>query len=233
MNYGRLIVAPRSVPEPEADALADDPRDHRRGITAAQEMVTEARGGPRAVAALERGQPPAGDRAGALELAVFARHRQRRLDQCRGHSPRPELRAQARGAVAARRAGGDPVASEGRVVEVTPGDEIGDDFLGDGRRRAAPAQSCGEITRGPRSAGEEICGREPRGPRVESSARTARTRYDLLKKELPVGETGARSVVRCSNDCSPVEKMPRTLRSKSSALVAASRAVSYEMIPSR
>src|SRR5215831_4570685 len=85
-----------------------------------------------------------------------------------------------------------------------------------------------DVARGPGAAGQEVGGCEPRGPRVESSARTARTRYDLLKKELPAGETGdgARSVVRCSNDCSPVEKMPRTFRSKSSALVAASRAVS-------
>src|SRR6266850_1579600 len=113
------------------------------------------------------------------------------------------------------------------------GGEVGDHVVGDVRGRAAPPQPRGEIARGPGVPGEEVGGREPRGPRVESSARTARTRYDLLKKELPAGATGARSLVRCSNDCSPVEKMPRTLRSKSSALVAASRAVSYEMTPSR
>src|SRR6266852_2761089 len=146
---------------------------------------------------------------------------------------RPQLRAQARGAVAARRASGDPVAGEGRVVEMATRGEIGEDLGGDRRRRTAPAQAHRQLARGPGASRKEIGGGEPRGPRVESSARTARTRYDFLKKELPAGETGARSSRLCSNDCSPVEKMPRTLRSKSSALVAASRAVSYEMVPSR
>jgi hypothetical protein len=122
------------------------------------------------------------------------------------------------------------VAGEGLVVEIAAGGEVGDYVVGDDCGRAAPPQPRGEIAGGPGVAGEEVGGREPRGPRVESSARTARTRRGyLLKKELPDGETGpagARSVARCSNDCSPVEKMPRTFRSKSSALVAASRAVS-------
>jgi hypothetical protein len=125
------------------------------------------------------------------------------------------------------------VTGEGLIIEIAAGGEIGDDVVGDVRGRASAPESCGEVTRSPGVAGEEVGGRQPRGPRVESSARTARTRYDLLKKELPAGATGARSLDRCSNDCSPVEKIPRTLRSKSSALVAASRAVSYEMTPSR
>ena len=191
-------------------------------------MVAQARDGPRAVAPQERRQPSTGDRASALELAAVVASGQRGLDQRSRDAARQELRAQARRAVAARGAGGDPVAGEGGVVEITAGGEVGDDVGGDIRGRAAPSEACGEVARGPGAAGQEVGGCEPRGPRVESSARTARTRYDLLKKELPAGETGdgARSVVRCSNDCSPVEKMPRTFRSKSSALVAASRAVS-------
>ena len=127
------------------------------------------------------------------------------------------------------------MAGEGLVVEIAARGEVGDHLVGDVGGRATAPQPRGEIARGPGVAGQEVGGREPRGPRVESSARTARTGQDLLKKELPAGVTGAgaRSVARCSNDCSPVEKMPRTLRSKSSALVAASRAVSYEMMPSR
>ena len=125
------------------------------------------------------------------------------------------------------------MAGEGSVVEMATRDEIGEDLGSDRRRRTAAAQARRQLTRGPGAPGEEIGGDEPRGARVEISARTARPRYDLLKKELPAGETGARSSRLCSNDCSPVEKMPRTLRSKSSALVAASRAVSYEMMPSR
>src|SRR2546428_140343 len=125
-----------------------------------------------------------------------------------------------------------------RVSVIEPeADALADDARHDRRGIAATqqmvAQPRAQLARRPVAAREEIDGGEPRGPRVESSARTARGRYDLLKKELPVGDTGGRSSRFCSNDCSPVEKMPRTLRSKSSAFVAASRAVSYEMMPSR
>jgi hypothetical protein len=195
-------------------------------------MVAQPRGGPGAIRTLERRQAAAGDGARPLELVV-ALGRERRVDQGPGNPTRSQLRAQARGAVAARRASSDPMAGEGSVVEMATRDEIGEDIGSDRRRRTAPAQARRQLTRGPGASRKEIGGDEPRGPRVEGSARTARTRYDLLKKELPAGETGTRSSRLCSNDCSPVEKMPRTLRSKSSALVAASRAVSYEMMPSR
>src|SRR5437667_74858 len=119
-------------------------------------------------------------------------------------------------------------------------DALADDARHDRRGVPATQEMVAQPRGGPRAvrpperrqapAGD---GARPRGPRVESSARPARPRYDLLKKELPVGERGPRSSRLCSNDCSPVEKIPRTLRSKSSALVAASRAVSYEMMPSR
>ena len=225
-----------SLLEPEAHALADHPRHDRRGIAAAQQVVAQARSHPGSVGALERLQTPERDGARALELAAVALTGQRRVDQRRSNAPRPELGAEPRGPVAARRARGDPVAGERFVVEVAARGEIGDDLVRDIRGRAATAQARGEVAGGPRVAREEVGGREPRGPRVERSARTARARQDRLKKELPAGETGAagaRSLARCSKDCSPVEKMPRTLRSKSSALVAASRAVSYEMTPSR
>src|SRR5262249_52546259 len=174
-------------------------------------MVAQARDGPRAVAPQERRQPSSGDRASALELAAVVASGQRGLDQRSRDAARQELRAQARRAVAARGAGGDPVAGEGGGGGGYAGGggggerggEVGDDVGGDIRGRAAPSEACGEVASGPGAAGQEVGGCEPRGPRVESSARTARTRYDLLKKELPAGETGdgARSVVRCSNDC--------------------------------
>src|SRR5213593_2797238 len=216
---GRPIVTPRLSPRPGG------PRTRGRRAPPAARRSRGA-GGGLAGAPRQGRQPPAGDCAGALELAVVVHGGQRRLDQRGRDAARPELRAQARRSVAARGAGGDPVAGEGLVVEIAAGGEVGDHVVGDGRGRAAPPQPRGESARGPGAPGQEVGGHEPRGPRVEGSARTARARYDLLKKELPAGETGARSVVRCSNDCSPVEKMPRTLRSKSSALVAASRAVS-------
>jgi len=196
-------------------------------------MVAQPRAGPRAIGARERRQATAGDGARPLELAVVGQGRQRRVGQRPGHAARSELGAQPHRAVAAGRAGGDPVAGEGGVVEIAARGEIDEDIGDDRIGRAASAQACGQLARRPVAAREEIDGGEPRGPRVESSARTARGRYDLLKKELPVGDTGGRSSRFCSNDCSPVEKMPRTLRSKSSAFVAASRAVSYEMMPSR
>jgi len=198
-------------------------------------MVAQARGGARTVAALQDRQAAPRDRAGPLERAVVTRFRQRHLDERDANAPRAELGAEPRRPVAAGRARGHPVAREGLVVEIAASGEIGDDRVGDLRGRPAPAQARGQVARGPRAAGEQVGGGEPRGPRVECSARTARTVQDRLKKELPAGEigAGARSVARCSNDCSPVEKIPRTFRSKSSALVAASRAVSYEMTPSR
>ena len=219
-----------SVLDREGDALAHDPRHDRGGVAATQQMVAKPCGGPCAVAASQRGQPPAGNRAGALELVAVATRRaaECRLDERRTDAARPELGAQARRAVAARGARRNPVPGERFVVEIAARGQVGDDRVGDVGGRPAPAQTRSQVARGPGAAGEEVGGREPRGPRVEDSARTARTRQDFLKKELPLEETGAgaRSVARCSNDCSPVEKMPRTLRSKSSALVAASRAVS-------
>ena len=196
-------------------------------MAAAQEMVAQPRRGARAIGALERGQTPARDGARPLEgIGVVAG--QGRVDQGRGDPARHELGAQAGGAVAARSARGDPVAGERGVVEIAAGDEIGEHGGRDVRGRPAPAQTAFQLAGRPGAAGKKIGGGQARGPRVESSARTARGRQDFLKKELPVGETGAgaRSLERCSNDCSPVEKIPRTLRSKSSALVAASRAVS-------
>lgn len=216
-----------SVVEAGAEAFAHDARDDRRGMAAAPEMVAQTRRRARGIGAAQRGQTPARDGARPLErVGVVAG--QRRVDQGRGDAARAKLGAQARGAVAARRARGHPLAGERGVVEIAAGDEIGEHVGRHVGGRPAAAQAALQLAGRPGAAGEEVGGSQPRGPRVESSARTARGRQDRLKKELPAGETGAgaRSLVRCSNDCSPVEKMPRTLRSKSSALVAASRAVS-------
>ena len=64
---------------------------------------------------------------------------ERRVDQRRADAARPQLRAQARRTVAAGRARGRPVVGERGVVEIASRGEIGDDFGGHGRRRAAPA----------------------------------------------------------------------------------------------
>ena len=90
-----------SVLDRGAQALANDPYDHRRGVTAPEKMIAQARCGPRAIAALQRRQTPARDRTGPLEVAVVADPGQRRLDERRLDAPRSELRAQPRGAIAA------------------------------------------------------------------------------------------------------------------------------------
>src|SRR5207249_9954211 len=150
---GSVIVSPRLVLDRQADALADDPRHHRRGVAATQEMVAKARGGPRAIAALQRGQAPAGDRAGALELAVFGRACQRRIDERGGHAARPELRTQARRAVAARPPRGDPVAGGRRGGGGAASGGIRHHPGGGGGGRPAPAPARGQPARGPRPAG--------------------------------------------------------------------------------
>ena len=103
-------------------------------------MVAQPRGGPGAIRTLERRQAAAGDGARPLELVV-ALGGERRVDQGPGDSTRPQLRAQARGAVAACRASSDPVAGEGSVVEVATRGEIGEDLGGDRRRRKRTASS--------------------------------------------------------------------------------------------
>src|SRR3989442_633491 len=103
------------------------------------------------------------------------------------------------------------------------------------------AQDPDHDRRGVSAAPEEVaqaCGRadgiapaqrrQARGGGIEEPLRG----YDRLKKGLAPAApargcmSGGLSSLFCSNDCSPVEKMPRTLRSKSSGLDAASRAVS-------
>src|SRR2546428_584870 len=96
-----------------------------------------------------------------------------------------------------------------------------------GGRPAAPKAPVG-LGAGPRPPREKIGRRQARGGGIEEPLRG----YDRLKKGLAPAApargcmSGGLSSLFCSNDCSPVEKMPRTLRSKSSGLDAASRAVS-------
>src|SRR5262245_66570701 len=111
-------------------------------------MVAQARDGPRAVAPQERRQPSTGDRASALELAAVVASGQRGLDQRSRDAARQELRAQARRAVAARGAGGDPVAGGGGGVEISGGGEGGGDGGGGARGVGARATGRGGGARG-------------------------------------------------------------------------------------
>src|SRR5213078_3876854 len=194
---------------------------------AAQEEVAQARGGAGGIGPAQRRQAPTGRHPGPRELRLREDGGQRRIDEPRGDAARAELGAEARRTIATGRAGFDPLACEDAVVYVAAPGKVDDHGGGHVRRRATTLEAQGELPAGPRPPREEIRRREARGGGVED----ALARYDRLKKALaPVAlrgcMSGGFSSFFCSNDCSPVEKMPRTLRSKSSGLVAASRAVS-------
>ncbi len=212
----------RTTRSVEKGGVAEDAHHDGGAEAAAEELVAEAGGGARRARAAEGGETAEGVGARPGELLVGGERRERGLDEIGGDATGAELAAQARGAVPARRARGDPVAGEGGVVHVTTLGEVGDDGGGDVRRGAALDQARREVARRPGPAREERAGGEPRAPGVEDGA----GRAYRLKKEPPEACTTGRSSFFCSNDCSAVEKMPRTLRSKSSAFVAASRAVS-------
>ena len=146
-----------SVIEADTEAFAHDARNDRRGMAAAQKMVAQPRRGARGIGAAQRGQAPARDGARPLErVGVVAG--QGRVDQGRGDAARAKLGAQARGAVAARRACGHPVPGERGVIEVAAGDEIGQHFGGDVGGRPAAAQAPLQLAGRPGAAGEEVGG---------------------------------------------------------------------------
>ncbi len=192
-------------------------------------MIPQARGAALGLPAPERGQAPTGRGASLLEWVPALEGRERRVDQRGGHAAGAQLGAEARGAVPPRRAGLDPLARKGRVVHVAASDEIGDHLGRDGPGCTPAHEARRQLAAGPGAPGQEVARGEARGAGVEDASR----RSYRLKKLLPDGVVMDRSSRFSSNVCSPVEKMPRTLRSKSSALVAASRAVSYEIMPSR
>src|SRR2546428_452231 len=123
----------------------------------------------------QRGQPPPRGLAGTRQRVVAAERGERGGDHGRGDAAGAQLHPEARGAVAARGTGGDPVAGERRVVHVAARDEIVHDLGGDVGGSAATAQPRGEIRAGPRAAGEQVARREAGGLGVEDPAR----RYDF------------------------------------------------------
>src|SRR5258705_13106770 len=58
---GGLIVSPGAGIDPEADTFSEDPRHHRNGRAAAQEVVAQSHGPACAIATLERRQTPMRD----------------------------------------------------------------------------------------------------------------------------------------------------------------------------
>src|SRR5213080_1383280 len=231
---GRPIVL-RSILDREPGGLAQDPDHDRRGVSAAPEEVAQACGRADGIAPAQRRQAPARHRSRPHELRLPGDGGQRRVDEGGGDPARAELGAEARRTVATSRPNFHPLACEGRVVHVATPGEVGDHLAGHGRGSAAALKAPGELAAGPRPPREKIGRRQARGGGIEEPLRG----YDRLKKGLAPAApargcmSGGLSSLFCSNDCSPVEKMPRTLRSKSSGLDAASRAVSWETRPSR
>ena len=201
-------------------------RDDRPGVPTTQEEAAQARGHAGRIGPAQRRQAPAGRRPCPRELRLREDGRQRRVDERRGDAARAKLGGETRRTVAAGRAGFDPLAREGTVVHVAARGEVDDHGGGHVVRRTATLEAPGELAAGPRPPREEVGRRAARGGGVEATL----GRYDRLKKALAALLrgiiSGGFSSFFCSNDCSPVEKMPRTLRSKSSGLDAASRAVS-------
>jgi hypothetical protein len=171
-------------------------------------MVAEATGGPERVSAAERGQPPDGHRPRPLERVAPVELAEHRVDDLHGHPAGPELGPQPRGAVSARRPGRHPLPSEGRVIEMSAGEEIVHDGGGDVGGRAPATQPAGELRTRPGPAGQQIGGSQPGTTLIER-----RFLCSYRRAKAPAAS-------------SPVEKMPRTLRSKSSGLEAVSFAVS-------
>src|SRR5712691_9725363 len=218
--------------------LADDAGDDARGVAPAPQVLAEPRGRALGPGAGDHGQSPAGEGAGPVERGLRRERGDGRVDYRRVDAADSELGAQPGGAVAARAAAVHPLAREGGVVQVATIGKIGDHRLGDFGWGAAADQTAREVGASPRPAREEIGGGQARRALIEWEQLARRAPpwgYGRLKKGLAVGGLAASSCFFFSPSyvSSPVEKMPRTLRSKSSGLVAASRAVSYETTLSR
>src|SRR5205814_4258111 len=117
-----------------------------------------------------RRQPPPRGLASAGERGVAVQRAEGGGDHGCGDAAGAQFQAQARGAVATRGAGGDPVAGGGGVVHVAARDEVVHDLGGDVGGSTAAAQPRGEIRTGPRAGGGQVARRGARGLGVVSRA---------------------------------------------------------------
>jgi len=127
------------------------------------------------------------------------------------------------------------VAGELGVVKIATAGEVVDDGGRHFGGCAATNESGEQLRARPWAAGQQVGRGQSRGRGVEDPGGTrpavTTARYDLRAKGLGAaglvgGGASAFFSLSFSIVISPAEKIPRTLRSKSSALVAASRAVS-------
>ena len=201
-------------------------------MTPAREIVGKAGGGAVGTGAPERAEPPAGQGPRLFQLGLGGERGQGSVDERGGHASRPQLGPQAGGPVPPARAPLHPAERERGVVEVSALREVGDDPVGDVGRRAPSDQATAQVGARPRAPGKKIGRRQAGGGQGQRAAGSGYRFRNGLAPGVGAGPgpapgaPGAGFFWSPSNVNSPVEKMPRTLRSKSSALVAASRAVS-------
>src|SRR5437879_2081605 len=108
-------------------------------------------------------------------------------------------------------------------------------------RVAASQERAAQLPRAPGLHGQKVEGRQLGGLRVQLPGLSRRARAAASRRHQPFLKMPGRvtegaptnPALEESQVISPVEKMPLTLRSKSSGLVAASRAVSYVTSSSR
>ena len=233
--------------------LAHDMDDNAGRVAPPQQVVAQPLGHALGPPAGDHRQPPARESQGAGERGVRCQRTDGGVDHRRVDASGPKLGAQPGGAIAARAPALHPLARERGVVQISTSGEIGNDRIGDLGGGAAADQAPRQVGPGPRTPREQIGRDQSCRTLVELAKRTSPTLaglsgrgaittsssasgYGLLKNGLDVGGLAAASscfFFSPSNVSSPVEKMPRTLRSKSSGLVAASRAVSYDTTLSR
>jgi hypothetical protein len=132
-----------------------------------------------------------------------------------------------------------PPAGERLVVQVATRYEVSDDGLGDIGRSATTTETARELLSAPGFSREQIEGGQgrgllierrlvpaPRGHRLPGRAQPLRKGEVVLARDWATGCGDAWGDGDACQVISPVERMPLTFKSKSSGLVAASRAVS-------
>ena len=195
-------------------------------------MIAQTAGGTKWVCAPECRQPAGRDGPRPLQRIRRAQLAEGGVDQRAAHSASAQLRPQSPSAVSSRGARRHPLARKRGIVDVPTRDEIHDHRRGHVDGRTPSAEPARQLGCGPGAAREQIGGDQSRATLIEGWPGGT---YVRAKGLGGPGDPAGRVVLgdAFSNVSSPVEKMPRTFRSKSSGLEALCFAVSYAMTPSR
>src|SRR5712692_1526239 len=228
---------------PRARERGNRSHDHAGRVSAPQEIVAQSRSRALTGRAEKGGKPAAAGLEAALGLGDLD---EGGLDGQTRHGARDALLAQllAEAAAADLPTTGSrlrPEAREGLVVDVAAGLQLVHHGAGDLRRRSPTPEPPAQLARAPGLHGQKLEGRQLGGLRVQLPGLSRRARAAASRRHQPFLKMPGRVTEGAptnpafeeSQVISPVEKMPLTLRSKSSGLVAASRAVSYVTSSSR